>query len=445
LKTLAAEPTLTKNQNLAEKLEAALPPKRLELLKTAAAKAQSLHMAVYIVGGFVRDLLLDRPSLDFDLVVEGNAISLGKALVADFGGRVVIHRQFGTAKWLPADQAESLDLITARTEFYERPTALPTVEVGNIKLDLHRRDFTINTLALRLDGRHYGELHNYWGGLNDLRLGIVRVLHSLSFIDDPTRLLRAVRFEQRFGFRIEVRTLQLMEEARPLLKQVSGDRLRHELNLILAEDKAIAMLSRLDTLGILVAIHPEIPWNEDIARHLARKISPEEADEWDLPEGSQHMSNVSIRIGIPYLIWLGQLKPDSVRSVARRLKLSANLTDALAAASDLLDNLSSLENLRPSQLVERLEGIPLISIYAVYQVAPEGPARWALQNYAVHLRHVSPINNGNSLKARGLPPSSRYRYILKTLRDAWLDGKINNIDEEEALLGELLHGNSHVD
>jgi tRNA nucleotidyltransferase (CCA-adding enzyme) len=122
------------------------------------------------------------------------------------------------AVFLPTDLPESLDFIGARTEFYDYPTALPTVERSNIKLDLHRRDFTINTMALRLDGRHYGELYDYWGGEKDLRKGLVKVLHSLSFVDDPTRMLRAVRFEQRFGFQIEARTVKLMEEARGLLR-----------------------------------------------------------------------------------------------------------------------------------------------------------------------------------------------------------------------------------
>ncbi len=163
----------------------ALPAARLALLKTVASQAHELHQAAYIVGGFVRDLLLDRPSQDFDVVVEGDAISLGQALSQRFGGRIVAHGRFGTAKWWIANQRdalaasldngllldardlpESLDLISARTEFYEYPTALPTVERCSIKLDLHRRDFTINTMAVRLDGRHYGELYDYWGGLN---------------------------------------------------------------------------------------------------------------------------------------------------------------------------------------------------------------------------------------------------------------------------------------
>ncbi len=297
LKTLASsEAQLPGKQNLAARLEAALPAGRLGLLKAIAAEAHERRLAVYIVGGFVRDLLLERPSLDFDVVVEGDAIVLARALAEKYGGRVVSHSRFGTAKWWIAniatrlmdslgeadssDQArlpESLDLIGARTEFYEYPTALPTVERSSIKLDLHRRDFTINTMALRLDGRHYGELYDYWGGLNDLHKGLVRVLHSLSFVDDPTRMLRAVRFEKRFGFQIEGRTRQLMEEARPLLHQVSGDRLRHELDLALAEEKPAAMLGRLQELELLAAIYPDLAWKDELAPALAaarRKTHP---------------------------------------------------------------------------------------------------------------------------------------------------------------------------
>ncbi len=263
--------------NLADKLEAALPPLRLALLKAVVAKAEEKHMAVYIVGGYVRDLMLERPGIDFDLVVEGDALLLGRSLAKQYGGRTVTHARFGTAKWFiqkvkvdlartlsgqndgaGTDLPDSLDLISARTEFYDYPTALPTVESSGIKLDLHRRDFTINTLALRLDGHHYGELHDYWGGVKDLRNGLIRVLQSLSFIDDPTRLLRAVRFEQRFGFRIEKRTLELMENAFEVMRQVSGDRLRHEFNLILQESKAGAILKRLSSLGVLSAIHPAL-------------------------------------------------------------------------------------------------------------------------------------------------------------------------------------------
>jgi tRNA nucleotidyltransferase (CCA-adding enzyme) len=133
-------------------------------------------------------------------------------------------------------------------------------------LDLHRRDFTINTLALRLDGYHYGTLYDYWGGLNDLRQGLVRCLHSLSFVDDPTRMLRAIRFEQRFGFRIEERTLHLLTEALQLISRVSGDRIRHEIDHILDEERAVQMLARLHDLGLLKAIHPDLKWDDWIQK-----------------------------------------------------------------------------------------------------------------------------------------------------------------------------------
>ncbi len=195
LKLIGGNGSPSPEQNdLAGKLEKALPPARLALLKLVAEKAHDNHTSIYIVGGFVRDLILERPSLDFDIVVEGDAIALGKSLQSQYGGRLVSHTRFGTAKWQiksiqtellalaadgdhasSSDLPESLDLISARTEFYNYPTALPTVERGSIKLDLHRRDFTINTLALRLDGRYFGQLYDYWGGLADIQKGLVRV------------------------------------------------------------------------------------------------------------------------------------------------------------------------------------------------------------------------------------------------------------------------------
>ena len=196
--------------------------------------------SLYVVGGFVRDLLLGQPTLDLDLVVEGNAITLARRLVEKVGGRVRSHGRFGTAKLILEEPRESglppaLDFVTARTEFYPHPSALPQVERSSIKQDLYRRDFTINTMAISLDRARYGELLDFYGGERDLREGLIRILHSLSFVEDPTRMLRAVRFEQRLGFEIEERTEELLRSALDLLGRVSGDRLRHELLQILRE------------------------------------------------------------------------------------------------------------------------------------------------------------------------------------------------------------------
>ena len=431
LTTLAPPNAQYGAKNLATRLEEALPPPQLDLIRRVAAQAAEQRLAVYLVGGFVRDLMLEFPSLDYDIVVEGDAIALGKALGKKYGGRVTSHTRFGTAKWfLPDTQdlgLESLDLISARTEFYEHPTALPTVERGSIKLDLHRRDFTINTLALRLDGHHYGELHDYWGGLSDIERGIVRVLHSLSFVDDPTRLLRAVRYEQRYGFEIESRTRQLMDEARPMLGKLSSERVRHELDRMLDEPKRFEMLTRLAELGLLEAIHPE--------------MSPP-ASHFSLPEDSE-LASYQISNLLPpkrtlaWLLWLSPVSLATIKILSRRLRFPAALTRLLLAASALRADLPALKDAKPSGWVNRLEDLPEFAVYAV-SLSAKGNAKRALQDYLEKWRQIKPKTTGHDLKELGLPPGPKYQNILRELRNAWLDGDIKSAKEETELLKKLL-------
>ncbi len=437
LKTLTQESSVPGRENLAEKLNAALPKPRLEIIQIMAAIAHELQAALYLVGGFVRDLLLDRPSLDFDFVVEGDAILLAHTLARRHGGRVTAHSRFGTAKWhLPASYPmQSVDLITARTEFYTHPTALPTVERGSIKLDLHRRDFTINTLALRLDGAHYGELHDYWGGLSDLRQGLVRVLHSLSFVDDPTRMLRAARFEQRFGFKIEDRTLELLIEARPLLDRVSGDRIRHELEHILVEEKAPQILARLNELQLLRTIHPALTWDTWLESRLEAIPTKRPDVAWGL---SDLANSDELKQGLAYCLWLLRLPTQQAASVARRLKMTAKLTETVLAANRLWQNLAHLIDSPPSRVVAELEEVPALSRYAVYLATSDIHLRKIFLLYATQWQHVTPKVSGHDLRKRGLPPGPAYRRILAALRSAWLDGQISTPEEEEKLLEELI-------
>jgi len=457
LKTLTKEPKIPGRQNLADRLEIALPPARLALLKATAQVAHEQRAALYIVGGFVRDLLLEQPSQDFDLVVEGNAIELARELARRYGGRVTSHSRFGTAKWhitevreilrhsladqLDSDQVppgefpEFLDLVSARTEFYTHPTALPTVERGSIKLDLHRRDFTINTLALRLDGPYYGDLHDYWGGLNDLREGLVRVLHSLSFVDDPTRMLRAVRFEQRFGFRIEQRTLELLLEARSMLGRISGDRIRHELDHILLETGVCNMMFRLQQLGLLSAIHEDLVWDE----WLCDKIENLPSAESDLPWGLEpDLKDIPLKHGIAYTLWLVRLPSSAARGVIARLRLPRLLVDTALAARRLRQDLPSLAGQAASKIAARLHDVSPLAIYATYLATDAENLQTVLENYLTEWRHVSSSIDGHALQARGLPPGPMYRLILASLRDAWLDGKVSTKEEEAALLEELI-------
>ncbi len=446
LKNLTASPILPGQQSLAARLESVLPAERLALLRTIADIAHKQHAALYVVGGFVRDLLLESPSLDFDLVVEGDAIALARALAKRYGGRVTGHSRFGTAKWRLEEAGEdgrkssilvpglqAVDLVSARTEFYTHPTALPTVERGSIKLDLHRRDFTINTLALRLDGRHYGELHDYWGGLNDLHSGLVRVLHSLSFVDDPTRILRAARFEQRFAFRIEERTMELLSEAKPLIDRLSGDRLRHELNNILESAFAPQILSRLDQLGLMKTIHADLDWDDWIFNHIdaLEGIAPEPA--WEIQEKSK-----TLKRKLGYILWMLQLEVEQVQAVSIRLKMPVQDAAILKAACELWQDRLELKRIPPSQMVARLERVSTLACYGLYLASSDGELRTRLWSYISKWRKMEPGLDGDNLRAYGIPPGPIYRSILGELRNAWLDGRISNPAEEQVYFQQLL-------
>ena len=430
LKTLSAPMLKYGMRNLASRLKDALQPARLELIQRVADLGAEKQMAVYIVGGFVRDLLLEKPSLDFDMVVEGDAIALGKLLAKKYGGRVTSHARFGTAKWFLLEHSSAkpstLDLISARTEFYEHPTALPTVQRGSIKLDLHRRDFTINTLALRLDGHYYGELQDHWGGLGDLERGIIRVLHSLSFVDDPTRMLRAVRYEQRYGFEIEARTLELMEEAIPLLEKLSSERLRHELDWILDEPNWFEILTRLDDLELLRAIHSDLGPPEF-------KLDSLKDDLGSLPS----LGVLPSRRTLAWLMWLTPADQTSINKISRHLRFPTALRKLLLAASGLCADLPSLKGSKPSGWVSYLDNVPELAILAVTFML-KGKPKHTLNKYLKEWRQVQPKTRGSDLKKRGLPPGPKYQSILDQLRNAWLDGKVKTLKGELALLEKLI-------
>jgi tRNA nucleotidyltransferase (CCA-adding enzyme) len=453
LKILSSQNQHGERQNLEGKLESGLPPARLALLKTVAQAAHEMHAALYIVGGFVRDLLMGQPSLDLDLVVEGDAIALAKFLQEQFGGRLTSHSQFGTAKWHiekiqkslskrleesygPDIKAKELpkfiDLITARTEFYTYPSALPTVERGSIKLDLHRRDFTINTLALRLDGSHYGELHDYWGGLHDLNQGILRVLHSLSFVDDPTRMLRAVRYEQRYQFQIEPRTLQLLREARSLLGRVSGERLRHEFDHIIDEKARNAMMARLHDLALLAQIHKDLTWDSWLSECFERLRN---RLEWEIPPLPR---NYPLERALAYAIWLIRLPDASVQAVLEALVYPHSLGDQFLAAAELWRVLPDLPGKKPSEVARILDPMPPLALYAAFLAVDDSTQKALLKRYNSEWRELRPITTGHDLRQRGLPPGPQYQRVLDQLRNAWLDDEIHTQEEELRYLENLL-------
>ncbi len=446
----------TKNngfKNLAHKLEASLPPERLALLKIIAEIAQNQNSNLYIVGGFVRDLIMGRPSLDFDLVVEGDAIKLGEALQDKFGGRIVSHKRFGTAKWQlekirstladklsekykgdfdPLLIPDSIDLITARREFYTEPTVLPTVESGSIKLDLHRRDFTINTLALRLDGVHYGDLQDYWGGLADLKVEKVRALHSLSFVDDPTRILRAVRFEQRFDFKIGKRTLELIKRALPLLDKLSGDRLRHELSIILEEDNRGKMISRLDQLGVLEAIHPALKFESQWISEVTKIIKSGSIKEWGLPD---RLKAFQTSTAFAYIYWFANLDDDPY-DLMDRLRIPGWLAADIKSVVTLGKELET--EAKVSELVNLFEVASELALFSVFNLKKEKWVKDSILAFKKEWKFIKPNTKGSDLKEMGLQPGPEYKSILSKIKAAMLDGEIANAEEEKSMLNDLI-------
>ena len=431
-------------------LENSLDGLHLELLHLFAYQAAALQMPLYLVGGVVRDMFLGRAVNDFDLVVEGEITAFAESILKKYGGKILVHSRFGTAKWIlnestfkrldfPAtrfpDFELSFDLVSARSETYAQPGALPDVERSMIGDDLRRRDFTINAMALRLDGNHYGELIDPLGGEADLERGTIRVIHAKSFMDDPTRIYRAVRYEGRYGFQIADDTLALIPDARPIIAELSAERIRHELDLILAEQNAVSMLARLAELDLLKPIHPVLFYDEAARSRLAnigsfralRRISP-----WNLDRGEGNKRVLG------WLLWLMSLSHNDIGSLNLRLQFTSDFLASLFATSTMFSTLSSFADITPSQCVERLSLYPLNAVEAVYFIAPDEKIKDVFFRYLSEWRHVKPHITGDDLKERGLEPGPRYGEILRRLRAAWLDGEIRSKEQESKLLDELL-------
>jgi tRNA nucleotidyltransferase (CCA-adding enzyme) len=222
-----------------------------------------LGVSVYAVGGFVRDILLRVENLDVDIVVEGDGIRFAEEFEKKFHCRIRTHKKFGTAIILFPDGLK-VDVATARWEVYDSPAALPTVESASIKMDLYRRDFTINTLAIQLNPSAFGEQIDFFGGVKDIKEKVIRVLHNLSFVEDPTRVFRAIRFEQRFGFQIGKHTQHLMKNALKVgfLERLSGGRVFSELILLLQEETPLPALRRMRDFHLFHFLHPTLKFDE---------------------------------------------------------------------------------------------------------------------------------------------------------------------------------------
>lgn len=408
-------------------------PEVQTLISNIASLATELNIPCYLVGGIVRDLLLNLPihDSDLDFVFEGDAIKFGESLVKKYGGKLTHHYKFHTAIWhLPQTldlRLATVDLITARKESYQHAGALPTVTSSTIDDDLHRRDFPINSMAIRLDGDHFGQLLDPLNGGVDLENKIIKVLHDKSFIDDPTRIFRAIRYETRYSFNLEPSTLNLINaESLSVLSKLSGERIRNELDLIFDEEKASQIILRVAKLGILNSIHIKLPeFKDDYSDYLDMD------SRLDIPADRRTMG---------YMLWFMDLSEEEVFSICNRLDFSNELTLAVWSAAQLKRSLPHLTDSKPSVWAYALEKLPLLSIYAVYLVSGED----SLLSYLSIWRHVKPHTTGEDLKKRGLKPGPQFREILSQLRTAWLDGVLSTKTDEDNLLKKLIDKLSHT-
>jgi tRNA nucleotidyltransferase (CCA-adding enzyme) len=451
------ERALSVEDDIDQRLIRALSPATLELVHAISATADGMGYSIYFVGGLVRDLLLGLPIGDIDIVVEGDAIALARRLRRQFGGRTRSHGRFGTAKWLMDDPAtrkhlvellepddadrgpdegpelpHALDFVTARTEFYTHPTALPEVERSSIKQDLHRRDFTINTLAIRLDPDHFGQLLDFYGGESDLRQGLIRVLHSLSFIEDPTRILRAARLEARLDFEIELRTEQLIADAISMLDRVSGDRIRHELEFIFLEQQPERALCRLATLGVLEAICPHLSCDRWLKTRFERLRQAEADPVWQLDDKRKIFGYMALM--------LYRLPMEKIRPCARRLKLGREVVKRLNEVASLKEHMSELEDIQPnSTLYRRLSPYSSAARLVIWAAENEAVGR-QMRKFEAELKEVRTLLDGRYLIEKyGLRPSPLFGDLLDQLRDARLDGEVITREDEKALLEQLLN------
>ena len=410
-----------------------LPGEVLRLLKAVGKKAQELGFQVYAVGGFVRDLILRTENYDIDLVVEGDGIVLGQAIAAAGQGEIRIHKKFGTAT-LNLPNQYRLDIATARLEYYDHPAALPRVEHSSIKLDLYRRDFTVNALAIHLNPRHFGEQIDFFGGQRDLKERVIRVLHNLSFVEDPTRIFRALRFEQRFHFQIAKHTHQLMENAvrLGLFGRLSGRRLFHELALCLEEERPFAVIRRLRDFELLKFLHPRLKPDrgmEALFQRLEGVIS------W---YNLLFTGEAYERWTVPFLGLTDGLGEKEIQELLKRLAFPETFIRGFrqhrTAAHQILQRLTYSAALERSDLHALLHPLPTPFLLYAMGRTESGEAKRAISVYFTELKRLRTSLSGKDLKKMGFPPGPLYHEILQALLRERLDGRIQSAEAERAFV-----------
>lgn len=406
-----------------------LPQRVMTLLKNISQVADELGHAAFVVGGFVRDLFLYRPNEDIDIVVEGDGIAFARAFAKKFKARIHSHKTFGTAVIIFPDGFK-IDVATARLEYYRSPAALPDVEMSSIKLDLFRRDFTINTLAIRLTPEKFGQLIDFFSAQKDIKDKAIRVLHNLSFVEDPTRVFRAIRFEQRFGFTIGKLTASLIDNAVKMdfFERLSARRVFTEIRLILEEENPTPALIRMQDFGLLKVIHPTLVLDKELIELLN---AAKRAIAWhDL----LFTEEPYMRWTVFFMALIRSFDSDESHAICHKLELPPKyqrlICDERFIAQGCLYQMELQLPNRNSTLFHLLKPFKTELILYMIAATQTKSVKKAISRYYNELRRISPTIGGKELIDMGMPPGPLFRKVLDELLDAKLNGDVVTREDE---------------
>jgi tRNA nucleotidyltransferase (CCA-adding enzyme) len=396
----------------------------------------NLGYSVFMVGGIVRDLLLGIPNLDLDIVVEEDAIKFAHYFCQKVKGKIKTHQKFKTAVVILPNGIK-IDFASARREFYEFPAALPEVEFASIKKDLYRRDFTINAMAIQLNQEKFGKLLDFFGGQRDLELKKIRILYSLSFTEDPARIIRAVRFEKRYNFTMENSTEKFLRKAvkEGLITRIRKKRLSEEFLIILQERDPVKILKRMDELEILAGIIPNLSISPDL---IDRFIKIENfVRSW-----SKKFPDERINKSILYLFYFLLFSQLDIKSISKKIELSKNtinILNSIMSCKEFIVNFLKLKTLSPSHIYYNLHNksneLLLIILLEKYE---DNLITERVEKYLTIYKKTTIFLSGKDLTNLGMKPGPIYAKILKLIFYLQMNGTLNNREEEISFVKRLL-------
>lgn len=422
-----------RTRNIIRFMKERLTPQMLETLENVGKIANDLNFGAYIVGGFVRDLFLYRKNEDADIVIEGDGIRFAHKYAAMHKARCHPHEKFGTAVII-FPNGFKIDVASARMEYYRFPADLPTVEMSSIKLDLFRRDFTINTLAIQLNPGKFGTLIDFFSAQKDIKEKTIRILHNLSFVEDPTRVFRAIRFEQRFGFTIGKLTSGLIENAVKMdfFKQLSGRRIFTELRQILEEENPAPAIQRLSDYDLLKFIHPSL--------RLGRKISAilnsiKNVLSWhDL----LFLEEEYTRWTVYFTALVSECSRDITEEICDKLEIAQRYRGIFCNerfdAERCLYRIQGGLPLKNSELYKNLSDFRVEILLYMMAVTPNEEIKKAISYYFTQLRQIRPLIKGKDLKEMGIEPGPIYKKVLDAILEARMNSELKTYEEEKAFV-----------